>query len=100
MPRRFSVNTRIKGNTVLILAVLGLLSPRLTLAWGEGAQRLVVNHAVDTLPNEIRPFFENNRRFLMDHVDDPLGLISEHPWERNNHFITMRTRAIRLFTAR
>jgi hypothetical protein len=48
-----------------------------------------VNHAVDTLPFELRPFFESNRRFLMDHVDDPLGLISEHPGERNNHFIEL-----------
>ena len=89
MPRRFSVNIRMKGKTVFILAVLGLLAPRLTLAWGESAQRLMVNHAVDTLPNDIRPFFENNRKFLMDHVDDPLGLIDEHPWERNNHFIEL-----------
>ncbi len=58
MPRRFFVNARTKGKAVFILAVLGLVAPRLTLAWGESAQRLVVNHAVDTLPNEIRPFFE------------------------------------------
>jgi len=89
MPRRFSVNNRAKGKVVLFVAVLGLLAPRMALAWGEGAQRLVVNHAVDTLPVELRPFFESNRRFLMDHVDDPLGLISEHPSERNNHFIEL-----------
>jgi hypothetical protein len=89
MPRRFFVNARTKGKAVFILAVLGLLAPRMMLAWGDSAQRLVVNHAVDTLPNEIRPFFESNRKFLMDHVDDPLGLIDEHPWERNNHFIEL-----------
>jgi hypothetical protein len=89
MPRRFSVNNRAKGKAVLFVALVGLLAPRMTLAWGESAQRLVVNHAVDTLPFELRPFFEANRKFLMDHVDDPLGLISEHPWERNNHFIEL-----------
>src|SRR5258708_2454434 len=89
MPRRFFVNARTKGKAVFILAVLGLVAPRPTLAWGESAQRMVVNHAVDTLPYEIRPFFENNRKFLMDHVDDSLGLIDEHPWERNNHFIEL-----------
>src|SRR5882724_5303751 len=89
MPRRFFVNARTKGKAVFILAVLGLMAPRPTLAWGESAQRMVVNHAVDTLPYDIRPFFENNRKFLMDHVDDPLGLIDEHPWERNNHFIEL-----------
>jgi hypothetical protein len=73
----------------MFVAVLWLLAPRMTAAWGESAQRLVVNHAVDTLPNELRPFFESNRKFLMDHVDDPLGLIDQHPWERNNHFIEL-----------
>src|SRR5260370_3400956 len=85
----FFVKGRTKGKAVFILAVLGLVAPRLTLAWGESAQRMVVNHAVDTLPYEIRPFFENNRKFLMDHVNDPLGLFGEHPLERNNHFILM-----------
>ncbi len=88
MRRRFSVSVLGKGK-VLLLAVAGLLAPRLALAWGESAQRLIVNRAVDTLPFELRPFFENNRKFLMDHVDDPLGLIDQHPWERNNHFIKL-----------
>src|ERR1700739_49928 len=89
MPRRFFVSAQAKGKAVVIMGVLGLLAPRMTRAWGESAQRLVVNHAVDTLPYEIRPFFENNRKFLMDHVNDPLGLIGEHPSERNNHFIEL-----------
>jgi hypothetical protein len=74
---------------VALLALAALLAPRLTLAWGESAQRVVVNRAVDTLPYELRPFFENNRKFLIDHVNDPLGLIDQHPWERNNHFIEL-----------
>jgi hypothetical protein len=89
MPRRFSVSDLNKGKVVVLLAMVGLLAPRLTLAWGESAQRLIVNHAVDTVPNELRPFFENNRKFLMDHVNDPLGLIDQHPLERNNHFIEL-----------
>src|SRR5258707_14678974 len=89
MPGRFFVSARTKGKAGFIAAVWGLAAPRPTLAWGESAQRMVVNHAVDTLPYEIRPFFENNRKFLMDHVDDPLGLIDEHPWERNNPFIEL-----------
>lgn len=89
MPRRFSMNWQRRGKAVFVVALLGLLLPRMAGAWGESAQRLVVNRAVDTLPNEIRPFFETNRKFLIDHVDDPLGLIDEHPWERNNHFIEL-----------
>jgi len=88
MSRRFSVSLLHKRKT-LLLAIVGLLAPQFALAWGESAQRLVVNRAVDTLPYELRPFFENNRKFLIDHVNDPLGLIDQHPWERNNHFIEL-----------
>jgi hypothetical protein len=88
MPRRFSVSVLRKKKT-LLLAIVGLLAPQFALAWGESAQRLIVNRAVDTLPYELRPFFENNRKLLMDHVDDPLGWIDQHPWERNNHFIEL-----------
>jgi hypothetical protein len=89
MPRRLRVNGVAKAQVVLFLAMMGMVAPRAALAWGDSAQRLIVNHAVDTLPYEIRPFFDNNRKFLIDHVDDPLGLIDEHPWERNNHFIEL-----------
>ena len=89
MPRRLFAQIQANGAAVVLLAAWGLLAPRATLAWGESAQRMVVNHAVDTLPSELRPFFEANRKFLMDHVDDPLGLIDQHPWERNNHFIEL-----------
>jgi len=88
MCRQFLVGLLRKAKAVLVAALL-LLAPRLGLAWGESAQRLIVNRAVDTLPYDLRPFFENNRKFLMDHVDDPLGLIDQHPWERNNHFIEL-----------
>ena len=88
MRRRFSASVLGQGK-ILLLAGAMLLVPGLALAWGESAQRLVVNRAVDTLPYELRPFFENNRKFLMDHVDDSLGLIDQHPWERNNHFIEL-----------
>ena len=88
MSRRFSV-TVLSTAKLVLLAIPGIFVPQLALAWGESAQRLIVNRAVDTLPYELRPFFETNRKFLMDHVDDPLGLIDQHPWERNNHFIEL-----------
>ena len=89
MSRGFWNNVLRRGSAVGFAALLGLLLPGMARAWGENAQRLIVNRAVDTVPYDIRPFFENNRKFLMDHVDDPLGLIDEHPWERNNHFIEL-----------
>jgi hypothetical protein len=71
-----------------LLLCLGLFS-RKARAWGNSAQRMIVSHAVDTLPNDIRYFFEANRGYLVDHVDDPLDLIDEHPTERLNHFIEL-----------
>jgi hypothetical protein len=73
--------------TALLLA--GLLLPCRALAWGNNAQRLVVNHAVDTLPYELRPFFEANRAFLIQHVNDTLSQLDKHPNERQNHFIEL-----------
>lgn len=65
------------------------LLPSGALAWGNNAQRLVVNHAVDTLPYDLRPFFEANRNYLMQHVNDPVNLVDKHPNERQNHFIEL-----------
>jgi hypothetical protein len=72
-----------------IVLVACLLLPNCSIAWGNNAQRLVVNHAVDTLPAEIRPFFEANRNFLIQHVNDPVNNLDKHPYERQNHFIEL-----------
>ena len=49
------------------ISVLGLAS---SFGWGETADRLVTNKAVDTLPPEMQPFFQANRQFLVQHVTD------------------------------
>ena len=71
------------------MLTLCLLRPADVFAWGNNAQRLIVSHAVDALPYEMRPFFEANRSFLIQHVNDPLNLIDKHPNERLNHFIEL-----------
>jgi hypothetical protein len=63
--------------------------PDSTLAWGNNAQHLIVSRAIDTLPYDLKPFFENNRGFLIQHVNDPLNQLDKHPNERNNHFIEL-----------
>ncbi len=87
------VRTKIKywgpAGLLLIAAGLAILSPLRVSAWGENTQRLVVNHAVDSLPYELRSYFEANRSFLVQHVNDPLNLIGNNPHERNNHFIEL-----------
>jgi hypothetical protein len=50
-------------------------------AWGPNAHRLVVNKAIDTLPPELRPWFEANRPYLSQHVTDPLNALAKDPNE-------------------
>jgi hypothetical protein len=63
--------------------------PRSAMAWGRNAHRLIINQAVDTLPADIRPFFEANRGFLMQHVTDPLDALAKNASERRNNFIAL-----------
>jgi hypothetical protein len=73
----------------LLLAVVGLfvLFPQCARAWGGNGHKLIVNQAIDTLPGEIRYFFEANRSFLLQHVTDPLEAIEKTPSERHHHFL-------------
>jgi hypothetical protein len=71
------------------VALLCLLVPSHALAWGNNAQRLVLNKAVDTLPYEIRSFFDNNRAGLLRHVTDPFDAIAKNPSERHNHYLAL-----------
>ncbi|MGB7846589.1 MAG: hypothetical protein WBL63_13305 [Candidatus Acidiferrum sp.] len=89
MPRRLLAYVRCTGKVLLILAVIEWCAPFRLLAWGNNAQRLIVNHAVDTLPYELRPFFEANRNYLIQHVNDPLNVLDKRPNERQNHFIEL-----------
>jgi hypothetical protein len=77
---------------VLMPAIGAFLSlfafPQSARAWGENAERLVAVKAVETLPPELRGFFEANRDFLSRHVSEPLALLAKSPLtERRNHFL-------------
>lgn len=61
--------------------------PSSVRAWGNGAHRLIVNKAIDTLPPDLRAYFEANRSFLSQHVTDPFDLLAKNPLERRNHFL-------------
>jgi hypothetical protein len=69
--------------------VLFVAFPKESFAWGRSGQRLVVNKAIDTLPADIRSFFEASRASLVQHVTDPLDSIAKTPAERRNHFILL-----------
>ncbi len=55
-----------------ITALIPLLLPLQTFAWGANAERLIANRAVETLPPDLRPFFEANRDFITRHAADPV----------------------------
>jgi hypothetical protein len=69
--------------------MLCLSFPQKSLAWGRNGHRLIVNKAVDTLPPDIRSFFESNLALVSQHVTDPLDAIAKNPAERHNHFILL-----------
>jgi hypothetical protein len=69
------------------VALLVALVP--SFGWGESAQRLIVNKAVDTLPDEMLPFFQANRPFLVQHVTDPDEAASKTPTAERDNFIAL-----------
>ena len=78
-----------RKSALALCAALGLSLPDHAFAWGKNGHRLVVNKAIDTLPQDIRPFFESNLTLLSQHVTDPLDAIAKSPAERHNHFILL-----------
>jgi hypothetical protein len=87
--RGFMESVRQQRGAFVLCALLCLLLPNHSFAWGRGAHRLVVNKAIETLPADIRPFFEANRTILSQHVTDPLDAIAKTPVERHTHFILL-----------
>lgn len=87
--RGFMESVRQQRGALVSCALLCLLLPSHSFAWGRGAHRLVVNKAIETLPADIRPFFEANRTILSQHVTDPLDAIAKTPAERHTHFILL-----------
>src|SRR5258705_305895 len=79
--------SRIAGSLACLM--LFLSCPQHSRAWGRNGHRLVVNKAIDTLPQDIRPFFESNLALLSQHVTDPLDTIAKSPTEKHNHFILL-----------
>jgi len=75
--------------TLNAFAAFGLLfaAPLLSFAWGPTGHRLANRWAIETLPAELRPFFEANRQFIIDHANDPETWIAKDAFEKKRHFI-------------
>jgi hypothetical protein len=72
---------------LLAMLALWLTSTGSALAWGPTVHDIVNTWAIYTLPPEIRPFFENNRQFLVEHANDPDEWIKKDRYERKRHYI-------------
>ena len=69
-------------------AALSLLAtPEAVFAWGANAHKLITNKAVDTLPPDIRPFFEAHRYNLMQQSSEPAESAPKNSAERRNRYI-------------
>jgi len=73
--------------SAIVVAAVWLLTPPVARCWGANGHRLVANKAIETLPPELRPFFEANRIFITQHAADPLDWLAKNPTERQNHVI-------------
>src|SRR5580704_2336139 len=62
-----------------IATLFATLVPLPTFAWGPNAERLIANRAVETLPPDLRPFFEANRDFITRHAADPVDALGKSP---------------------
>jgi hypothetical protein len=72
------------------VALVALVTPSPALAWGFETHKFIVSRAIDVLPDELRPFFQANRAFVVEHCIDPdlwrtAGFADEPP----RHFLNM-----------
>jgi hypothetical protein len=71
-----------------VAALVALMMPSPALAWGFETHKFIVSRAIDILPEAIRPFFQANRVFVVEHCIDPdlwrtAGFTEEPP----RHFV-------------
>lgn len=79
---------RVACSLVLLAAVVAL-ALSCAYGWGENAERLVANKAVDTLPQEMGSFFEANRQYLVQHVTDAGELDAKIAADQHKNFIEL-----------
>lgn len=77
------------GCAVLVVLVTW---PAPIAGWGMEVHRRITGRALDGLPAEIKPFFEEQRAFIVEHAVDPdlwrvVGLLTDRGEEDPNHFL-------------
>src|SRR6266480_1004986 len=59
-------------NKVAVVVILAIsLNPANAFAWGFEGHKIINERAVQFLPFDLRPFFQNNFRFIREHSIDP-----------------------------
>jgi hypothetical protein len=79
---------RLVGVVFLTAMMLALLLPA-SFGWGDTAQRMITDKAVDTLPDEMLPFFQSNRPFLIQHAGDEAAAEAKNRSGVRNNFIEL-----------
>lgn len=75
---------------IFAILIVALLAPRPASAWGFEAHKFIMARAIELLPAPMRPFYEANRVFVVEHVIDPdlwrnVGFGDEPP----RHFVDL-----------
>ena len=74
----------------VILLLAGVLSVLpASFGWGDTALRMITDKAIDTLPDEMLPFFQASRSFLVQHANDAAAAESKSPAALRNGFIEL-----------
>jgi hypothetical protein len=60
-----------KGTLIAVAVIAASLVPASAFAWGAVAHRYIMRRAIELMPPEIKPFFEQNRDELVMRVNDP-----------------------------
>src|SRR5262249_36199236 len=89
MRRALHHQTWSRAGLALVATASFFVLPQSSFAFGRNGQRPIVNKAVDTLPFDVRAFFEAGRTSLAQHVTDPLDSLVKSPSEKRNHFIAL-----------
>jgi len=73
--------------TVMLLVLFPGAAP--SFGWGQNAERLIADKAVDTLPPEMQGFFAANRQFIVQHVAAAAESEALNPSGDQNDFIEL-----------
>jgi hypothetical protein len=74
---------------LLLLLVGVLLILPASYGWAATALRVITEKAIDTLPDEMLPFFQKNRSFLVQHATEVAAADEKNPSLSRNNFIEL-----------